>query len=128
MSLPPALIRRLAWVSGTTIPIYLMLTVLAPPGIGSVPWLLVVIIVFCALFVTLIFREPSSLWNGVIAFVFWLPLVVLHLMRPGSETVKNGEVLSGVIAILGVAYIHAAIQYLARAGLIMWKNRTPDSA
>jgi len=115
--------KRLLWISRTTIPIYLMLTLFMPPGFAGNLWMVLVMFVFLWQFIALLISESSCTWNGIIAFVFWMPMVGLHLMYPGTETVKNGEVHEGVLWILTVAVVHASIQLGIRALLNLGGDR-----
>jgi hypothetical protein len=111
------LIKRLAGLAATTIPIYAMLTVFMPPGFAGVPWMLLILGVFAALFVALLFFEESPVWNGLIAFCFWLPMIFIHLAEPGIDTIANGTVFVGVLEILGIAEVHGFSQYALRRAL-----------
>ena len=115
--------RYLLWMLGTTVPIYLMITVFMPEGFAGVPWMLLVTFIFFCLFLSLLGCEQSPLWNGLIAFLFWLPMLGLHLHHPGTETISRGEVHKGVISILMIGVIHALIQFTARYVL---KNLRPE--
>jgi hypothetical protein len=108
------IVKRVAWMIGTTAPIYLMLTVFMPPGFGGVPWMWLVLLVFAGLFIGLLCFERSALWNGIIAFVFWIPMVIIHIMHPGTQTVAEGKVYVGVLQIFGIAAIHGGLQFGAR--------------
>ncbi len=103
--------RYLLWVIGTTVPIYLMITVYMPEGFAGVPWMILVTFLFFCMFLALVICERSSLWNGVIAFLFWMPMVGLHLHHPGTEAVSRGEVYKGVILIMTIGIAHALIQF-----------------
>ncbi|QDT94808.1 hypothetical protein [Gimesia aquarii] len=105
---------HLLWVLGTTAPIYTMITVLMPKGIAGVPWIGLVAVIFLLMFLALLGFERSPIWNGLIAFIFWLPMIVLHLLNPGTVAISRGEVHKGVIEILAIGLIHALIQFTAR--------------
>ena len=102
--------KRFLYVLGTIIPVYLMLTVFMPPGFGGVPWMYFVFLAFFILFFALGFCEKSWFWNGIIAFIFWLPMIVLHLFYLGTENIQNGTVYIGLLGILGIALAHSIIQ------------------
>ncbi|QDT99250.1 hypothetical protein V144x_47610 [Gimesia aquarii] len=106
--------RYLLWVLGTTAPIYTMITVLMPKGFAGVPWMLLVTAIFLLMFLALLGFESSPIWNGLIAFLFWLPMIVIHLHNPGTVAISRGEVHKGVIEILTIGAIHALIQFTAR--------------
>lgn len=108
-------IRHLWWLLGTTIPIYAMITVLMPDGFAGVPWMGLVMIVFLCLFLALLGFENSAQWNGIIAFVFWLPMLLIHSMNPGYETLALGEVHRGIMAILLIAACHSILQFGLRS-------------
>ena len=108
------IIKRTGQLLGTIIPIYAMLTIFMPLGFGGVPCTGIVLFAFATLFLTLLIIEHSPLWNGLTAFLFWMPMIAIHLMQPGTETVANGKVHEGVIAILGIGLLHGAVQFVAR--------------
>ena len=116
--------KRIGWITGTTAPIYTMLSALMPAGFGGVPWQGLVCLVFLTLFVTLLIKEQSILWNGLIAIIFWMPMIALHIHQPGTETIEQGTVHVGVIWIATIGAIHGAIQSLARLSLNRIMKRT----
>jgi hypothetical protein len=110
----PQLAKRLGWIIGVTTPIYLMLTVLMPPGFFGVPWMGLVLLVFLGLFSSLLIFEKSALWNGVIAIIFWMPILGLMIAEPGIHATDRAEVFREMKPILLTAEIHVILQYSLR--------------
>lgn len=109
------LFKRLLWIVGTILPVYLML-VFMPPGFGGVPWMFFVILVFLIEFIALVSFEQSCLWNGIVAFLFWIPMIGIDLTYPGTVNIDNG-INETVFQILALALVHALIQMGIRAVL-----------
>ena len=112
---------RLMWLFGTTGTVYPMLTVLMPAGAAGIPWMGLVFLVFVVEFFALLICEESALWNGAIAFCFWLPMVALHLISPGMDSIEKGTVVYGAVDLLAVAVFHAFLQSGMRF-LFNWKR------
>lgn len=109
--------KRIQLITGTIVPVYTMLTVLMPGGFAGVYWMMLVVVVFIVLFVLVLTFEKSPVWNGLIAFIFWMPMVAIHLYRPGTAAIEEGTVYVGVIEILRIGLVHAVIQSLLRLGV-----------
>jgi len=104
---------HLLWVLATTALIYTMITH-KPVGLAGVPCVLLAAFIFLCMFLAVFGFVASPIWNGLIAFIFWLPMIVLHLCNPGTVAISRGEVHKGVITILTIGVIHALIQFTAR--------------
>ena len=91
-----------------------MLTVFMPSGFSGVPWMGLVILIFFIGMAAVISFDPSVKRNAIYAFCFWIPMLAIHLIRPGTKTIQEGKVMEGVWTILGIAIAHSSIQALLR--------------
>jgi len=69
---------------------------------------------FVVFFIRLLYAEKSPLWNGAVAFVFWLPVLGFHWAWPDTVTVWEEEVIDVAISIGIVALAHCFIQSTGR--------------
>jgi len=69
---------------------------------------------FVVFFIKLLYAEKSPLWNGAVAFVFWLPVLGFHWAWPDATTVWEREVGAVAISIGVVALAHCFIQATGR--------------
>ncbi|QDT98017.1 hypothetical protein [Gimesia aquarii] len=104
---------HLLWVLATTALIYTIITHL-PVGLAGVPYAMLAAFIFLLMFLAVLGFVASPIWNGLIAFFFWLPMIALHLHNPGTVAISRGEVHKGVIEILTIGVIHALIQFTIR--------------
>ncbi|NLN88055.1 MAG: hypothetical protein GX133_10740 [Syntrophomonadaceae bacterium] len=106
--------KCIVWTKGTIVPLYSMLIA----GKLSPDLRLLFIVPEVALFVVfcikLLYAEKSPLWNGAVAFVFWLPVLGFHWARPDATTVWEREVGAVAISIGIVALAHCFIQSTGR--------------
>jgi len=112
--------KRILWVIGTIIPSYLLLIILNRMYRESNEFMLAPFLVLwlAMLLVTAFFRllysEKSPLWNGIIAFLFWMPLAGWYWLEPNEEAIETRRVYAAIIEVLKIALAHGSIQFLGR--------------
>ena len=102
--------KCIVWTIGTIVPLYSML--IAGKLSPDLRLLFIVpeVALFVVFFIKLLYAEKSPLWNGAVAFVFWLPVLGFHWAWPDATTVWEREVGAVAISIGVVALAHCFIQ------------------
>ncbi|HOC67391.1 MAG TPA: hypothetical protein PLL36_02190 [Candidatus Hydrogenedentes bacterium] len=106
--------KCIVWTIGTIVPLYSML--IAGKLSPDLRLLFIVpeVALFVVFFIKLLYAEKSPLWNGAVAFVFWLPVLGFHWAWPDATTVWEREVGAVAISIGVVALAHCFIQATGR--------------
>ena len=106
--------KCIVWTIGTIVPLYSML--IAGKLSPDLRLLFIVpeVALFVVFFIRLLYAEKSPLWNGAVAFVFWLPVLGFHWAWPDATTVWEREVGAVAISIGVVALAHCFIQATGR--------------
>ncbi len=106
--------KCIVWIIGTIVPLYAML--IAGKLSPDLRLLFIVpeVALFVVFFIKLLYAEKSPLWNGAVAFVFWLPVLGFHWAWPDATTVWEREVGAVAISIGVVALAHCFIQATGR--------------
>jgi len=66
---------------------------------------------FSVVFFSLLYVEKSLLWNGIVAFLFWMPVVGWWRLIPEMQEVPFYDVF---YVVFQIGLVHACIQVLGR--------------
>ena len=98
--------KRILWILGITVPTYVLFipaywTITREPEPSFAVFLtLWVALADLILFLWLLRSERSALWNGIIAFLFWMPAVGWSWLEPNAELIQTRNVGDGVVEML----------------------------
>ena len=112
--------KRIAWIMGTIIPGYILLVFACRAYTKNndsdlSPFLLISwAVLLCTAFFRLLYSEKSPVWNGIIAFLFWMPLAGWYWLQPSEEAILTRNIYTAIIEVFKIALAHGAIQFLGR--------------
>ena len=72
--------------------------------------MVLVLIVFVALFVAVAVVERSLFINFLVILFFWSSMCLIHVMHPGTAPGQTQRILDGLLHISMIAAAHSVIQ------------------